>query len=110
MANVYQIPADEDDMQLCAAGFYTLGRDSEYEIWLVRDYENTDSLRERERIKKGKIAQAGFHTVDLDVPVSLQSGETYALLVHLETPGLLRPAAVEYAGTIHRSGMRAISV
>ena len=99
MANVYQIPADEDDMQLCAAGFYTLGRDSEYEIWLVRDYENTDSLRERERIKKGKIAQAGFHTVDLDVPVSLQSGETYALLVHLETPGLLRPAAVEYAGT-----------
>lgn len=39
---------------------------------------------------------AGYYTVDFDEPVDLESGERYAIVLYINTPGLTHPMAIEY--------------
>ena len=91
-ANVYT--ADSEEM-LSAAGFYTLGKDSVYEIYTVHDYESDASLRNGTLAAKGTIAEPGYHTVRFPTPEQLSSGERFAVIVKLTTPGISYPVAIE---------------
>lgn len=91
-ANVYTADSDET---LAAVGFYTLGADSEYEIYAVSDFKDESSFEKRVFLKKGKIEKSGFTTVVLDKAVPLYAGKDFAVIVKLTTPGTIYPVAVE---------------
>lgn len=93
-ANVYTAEAQE---VLTGAGFYTLGAHSDYELYIVRDYEDTESFSGRQLLKSGRIDTAGFHTVKPGKEIRLKKGERFAVLVHLNTEGVSFPVAVEKA-------------
>ena len=92
-ANIYT--AKEDEM-LQAAGFYTLGKNTTYELYLVSDYTDVNSLANRKLVSSGVIKDAGYYTIPLEQEALLTKGTKFAVIVSLTTPGLRRPMAIEY--------------
>jgi C1A family cysteine protease len=92
-ANVYTANSDE---LLRAVGFYTTGKDTSYEIYYVDGFVNEDSFDKKILVQSGKIANSGYHTVDLDKAVGLVEGQKYAVVVKIKTPGETKPIAIEY--------------
>lgn len=92
-ANAYTAEAAED---IEAVGFYAVGSDTDYEVYLVHDFESKDSLSLKNRVASGTFADPGFYTVRLDEPQKLAAGEKFAVIVYIRTPGEARPIAVEY--------------
>lgn len=103
MANVYEAGGKE---LLQAAGFYTTGRHSSYEIYFVPDAGEQEKLESgrgfenRLPAASGRLDYAGFYTIPLDglkkAQRRLGPGERFAVLVKLTTPSSIHPAAVEY--------------
>lgn len=92
-ANVYTAEADED---LAAVGFYAVGPDSSYELYLVPEFQDGADFSRGEYLQKGKLENAGYYTVDLEKPRALKAGERFAVAVKITTPGTDEPVAVEY--------------
>lgn len=92
MANIYTAASDEI---VSAVGFYTLGNNSTYEVYLVPDAVDGTSLRGGQRVASGSLPQSGFFTIPIGTEFSVESGERFGVVVRLTTPGLLYPAAVE---------------
>ncbi|MFA9378000.1 MAG: lectin like domain-containing protein [Lachnotalea sp.] len=94
-ANVYTAKSEEN---ICAAGFYATGENTEYEMYYINDFTDTDSLNSSNRklIKKGKFRNAGFYTVKFDEPVEVSSNEKFAIMIYISTPNSVHPAAIEY--------------
>lgn len=93
-ANVYTAESAET---LKAAGFYATGKETSYELYVVRDFENTDSLNKRVLVASGSVANAGYYTIDFDKGCQVEPGEKYAVVLHITTPGSVHPMAIEYA-------------
>lgn len=93
-ANVYTAAQEEE---LVAASFYATGKDSQYELYVVRDFKDKDSLGERIPVASGKLSNAGYYTVDFNQGILLEAGERYAIVLHIITPGSVHPMAIEYA-------------
>lgn len=93
-ANVYTTAQAEE---LVAASFYATGKDSQYELYVVRNFENEDSLKQRIPVASGKLSNAGYYTVDFNQGILLDPGECYAIVLHIITPGSVHPMAIEYA-------------
>lgn len=92
-ANVFTARADEN---LTAASFYATGKDSEYEIYVVRNFENESSFENKIPVANGKLTNAGYYTVDFSQEISVNAGERYAVVLHIMTPGAVHPLAIEY--------------
>lgn len=93
-ANVYT--AKEDEI-LRAVGFYATGQNTDYEVYLVENFEDETSLSERKLLGSGRFQNAGFYTVDVGRDNHLEKGKKYAVMVYINTPGSSRPVAVEFA-------------
>lgn len=92
-ANVYTAGEKED---LAAVSFYATDADTSYQVFVVRNFEDTESLNDRILVKEGKFESAGYYTLRLDQPVSLDDNEKFAIVVYIETPGSIHPVAIEY--------------
>ncbi len=92
-ANVYTAQQEET---MAAVGFYATGEDTSYTIYLVHDFDGTASLDAMERLQDGSFSEAGYYTVDLDVPQDLRAQERFAVVIAIDTPGGENPAAVEF--------------
>ncbi len=92
-ANVYE--AEEEEF-LKAAGFYTTGQETFYEISVVHHAAGEESLGSRKTVASGVAKYSGFYTVLLEEPERLQPGERFALVLEIRTPGSIHPIAVEY--------------
>ena len=93
-ANVFTAGGDEE---LVAASFYATGKDSEYELYVVQDFEDRESLEHMIPVASGKLSNAGYYTVDFNQGISLDAGERYAIVLHIITPGSVHPLAIEFA-------------
>lgn len=93
-ANVFSAQKTED---ISAAGFYALGTDTEYRVYMVSYFADTASLAERQPVAEGKFGSAGYYTVAFDTPVTVKEGERFAVVVELTTPDSVHPLAIEYA-------------
>lgn len=93
-ANVFTATGDEE---LVAASFYATGKDSQYEIYVVRNFEDAKSLEQMIPVASGKLSNAGYYTVDFTQGILLDAGEKYAIVLHIITPGSVHPLAIEYA-------------
>lgn len=93
-ANVYTAEQQEE---LVAASFYATGKDSQYELYVVRNFEDKSSLEQRIPVASGKLSNAGYYTVDFNQGIFLDAGERYAIVLHIITPNSVHPMAIEYA-------------
>lgn len=94
MANVYTAQSNET---LSAYGFYATGKDTSYELYLVKGFQDENSFEQKIFLQRGTLQRAGYYTIDLEQPISLTQGEPFAVIVRITTPGSENPAAVEYA-------------
>lgn len=93
-ANVFTALSEED---LAAAGFYTTGKDTDYEVFVVPEFTDTQSFDDRITVASGRFANAGYHTVRFPQSVRIAAGRKFAVVVWLSTPNAVRPMAIEYA-------------
>ena len=93
-ANVYTAESAES---LTAASFYATGKDSEYQLFVVKNFENVDSLSTMEQVAAGKVSNAGYYTIPFDKTVPVEPGEKYAIILFISTPDAVHPLAIEYA-------------
>ncbi|MCT4604657.1 MAG: lectin like domain-containing protein [Marinisporobacter sp.] len=80
--------------KLKAVSFYTTKEDSTYEIWIAKDFNNIDSLKDKEKIKTGSISAIGYHTILLD-DIELKANKKFAVIVKLTTKESKDPIAIE---------------
>lgn len=92
-ANVYTAGGAEE---LKATGFYALGKDTQYQIYVVNNFADTESLQNRTLVAEGQLGNSGYYTIDFDVPVEVAAGERYAVILYISTPGSEKPLAIEY--------------
>lgn len=92
-ANVYETKGKEN---LCAVGFYAVGKDTEYELYVIEEFEGTSSFIGSQPVQKGKFRNIGYYTVDLEKPVTLQPKQRYAVMVKITTPEIKFPVATQY--------------
>lgn len=92
-ANAY---TPKEDETLEAVGFYATGKGTEYEIYIVEDFKDTDSFDEKKLIQTGSFNNAGYYTVKLNETIELNEGQKYAVVIKITTPNSVYPIAVEY--------------
>lgn len=92
-ANVYTAESSEN---LEAAGFYATGKNTEYEVYVVKDYDGRESLSKRQQVASGKFDNAGFYTVTFDKKIAVNKGEKFAIVLMIKTPDSVHPMAIEY--------------
>lgn len=95
-ANVFRA---KDAEQIEAAGFYATGKDTSYDVYVVKDFKDTESLDPANRIKvaEGQLSNAGYYTIRFNKPVNVEKGERFAVMIYITTPNAVYPMAIEYA-------------
>lgn len=91
-ANVYRA---DWDISVRAAGFYATDRNTEYEIFIVPDFQGEASLKEREYVTEGFLTDAGYYTADFPKAVDVEAGNEFAVIVRICTEDARYPAAAE---------------
>ena len=101
-ANVYTVPTTQI---LRAVSFYATGEDTSYNVYVCRNFSSSsDLLSKRKLYAYGSFEYAGYYTVKLDEPVRLDPGETFAVIVQINTPGSNHPVAIEMDAGDGRTG------
>lgn len=103
-ANIFTASASE---QLSAVSFYAASLNSTYELYVYLDAVSGPRSGSLESSKTGTIMVSGYHTVLLDSPVQLASGQTFSVVVRLTTPGYNWPIPVEMPFGGYSSGATA---
>jgi C1A family cysteine protease len=91
-ANIFTASASEG---VVAVSFYTASPNSAYELYIYTAVTSGPTTGSLAGGQTGTIASAGYHTISLNVPVSLTSGEKFSIVVKLTTPGFNYPVPVE---------------
>ena len=92
-ANVYTAEKNED---IVAGAFYAVAPDTEYKMYIVKDFQNEKSLQDRVLVAEGAVENAGYYTIDFDHAIPVNKGEKYAIVLYVYTPGATHPMAIEY--------------
>ena len=92
-ANVYTA---ESNQNLIAASFYATGKDSEYQLYVVKNFEDESSLSNMTPVASGTLSNAGYYTIPFDKQIALDAGERYAVVLFISTPDAVHPLAIEY--------------
>ncbi len=92
-ANVFEAEQNED---ITSAGFYALGKNTAYQIFVVSDYKGVSSLANRVEVASGTLDDAGYYTIPFEKPCTVEAGQKFAVIVALSTPGSEHPMAIEY--------------
>ena len=82
-----------------AVGFYCVGPDTTYEIYVETGVEDYDSLSLSHMLTSGTCTEAGYYTISLDEAYELEADEDFVVAVKITTPGTEEPIAIEYAQT-----------
>lgn len=93
-ANVFTATGAES---LAAASFYATGKDSQYELYVVRGFQDEKSFGNMIPVASGKLSNAGYYTVKFNQEITVEPGERYAIVLYIITPNSVHPMAIEYA-------------
>ena len=93
-ANVYQAEEKED---LAAAGFYAVGKNTEYSIYVLEKKGEMPNFLAEKPAAQGSLKNPGYYTIGLDQPIEMNPGCEYVIAVKIHTPDALYPVATEYA-------------
>jgi C1A family cysteine protease len=92
-ANIFTAIGTGDDVS--AVSFYTASPDSPYEIYVYINTTSGPTSGSLAGSKSGTIASPGYHTISLDSPISLTSGQKFSAVVKLTTPDYDFPVPFE---------------
>ena len=92
-SHVYQAGKGEN---LAAVSFYATDKNTEFEVYVVRNFKDVTSFKNRELVTSGSMKYAGYYTVDFPEEIELEDHERYAVVVNIKTPGAVHPIAIEY--------------
>lgn len=92
-ANVFTANGREN---LTAASFYATGKDTKYELYVVKNFEDENSFERKEKVASGSLKNAGYYTINFEKEVPVEEGEQYAIVLHITTPDAIYPMAIEY--------------
>lgn len=92
-ANVFTAKNAEE---IVAASFYATAPDTEYRVYVVKDFKDETSFEDMILMAEGTVEDAGYYTIDFDTAVSVAKGERYGIVVYVYTPGATHPLAIEY--------------
>ncbi len=81
MANVYT--SQNDNEELKAVGFVTSNADVDYKIDIYTNVTSVPTDGVLAGSITGNMPVAGFHTVDLETPISIAKGDKFAVVVYL---------------------------
>ncbi|MGM9937551.1 MAG: lectin like domain-containing protein, partial [Candidatus Ornithomonoglobus sp.] len=96
------------DEDLRAVSFYTYHKNTSYDVYIVTDYKDSASLSKLwTPSASGVIENSGYHTINLNTPVSLKAGTRFAVVVKLDTPGECSYVYCEYPVSGYSSKARA---
>lgn len=93
-ANIYTAEGAES---VVAAGFYATAKDSQYELYVVRQFQDKSSFSNMIPVASGKLSNAGYYTIKFNQGIAVEAGERYAVVLHIITPNSVHPMAIEYA-------------
>ncbi|KAI4451979.1 hypothetical protein C823_006540 [Eubacterium plexicaudatum ASF492] len=93
-ANVFMAEEEED---IAAAGFYTTGKNTSYQVYIVPEFADISSMDSRILVAEGRLSNAGYHTIRFDQSIRVAKNRKFAVVVWLSTPNEVRPMAIEYA-------------
>ena len=85
----------KEDVDITSAGFYALGRNSRYQLYVARHCSGPKDLANRVRVAEGELSDSGFYTIRFSSPLSLKEGEDFAIILYISTPDLGHPLAIE---------------
>jgi C1A family cysteine protease len=92
--------------ELLAVSFYTAALDSTYSLYIYKNVisDPTSGRLVLAQTATTPLALAGYHTIPLDVPVSLAKGQRFSVVIKLTTPDYLYPITIEnYIPVYHRN-------
>ena len=92
-ANVFKAKSNET---IKAAAFYATAPDTDYKIYIVKNFKDEDSFRDKVLVAEGSVEHAGYYTIDFKDGIAVSKGEKYAVVVYVYTPGATHPMAIEY--------------
>ncbi|MCD1294946.1 hypothetical protein CUJ83_08040 [Methanocella sp. CWC-04] len=93
MSNIFKATSDQN---INAIGFYTLGFNTEYEIYVYLDpTDGPISNVSSSSVTRGTIEIPGYHVVKLDRAVPVFRDQRFAIVIKIKTPGSTHPVAVE---------------
>ena len=68
--------------ELRAVSLYTYNKRTPYEIYIVTDYKDPDSFSDLSSpVATGEINGMGYHTVELEQPITLSEGTRFAVVI-----------------------------
>lgn len=85
----------EKAISLRAAGFYATGKYTEYEIYIVPEFVDDESLKDRKFVCNGFLQDAGYYTIDFPEAVTIEAGNDFAIVVKIITEDAEYPVAIE---------------
>ena len=91
-ANVYTAPVDG---RLTSFGFYSVGADTEYELYFAPASGGSFDPGDLKECGSGKLDDAGYYTLQPDDVIRLDEGQEFAVAVRICTKGEKKPVAVE---------------
>lgn len=83
---------------LGAVSFYTTDSNCKYNLYI-----GSSNLASRTLVQSGTIPLAGYHTISLNSPVSLTTGQKFSVIVELTNPSYYYPMATEEPITSYSS-------
>ena len=90
-ANVFTATADEE---LLAVATHFLSPGSSYEIYIYDNF-NGSTFSTQLTTVSGTVSYAGYHTISLPTPVTLQNGDDFGVVIKYTTPGETFPVPTE---------------
>lgn len=69
-----------------AVSFYTAAENINYTVKIYDDFQNNELLNEI-AVKSGSIEHSGFHTIDLNTPVSITENDDFYVYLYLSDGG-----------------------
>lgn len=97
MTNVF---TSQRDATLTHVDFWTTDHNTDYAIYVYRDGDPTDGLENLATSQTGACAEAGYYSIPLDEPVTLQAGQPFAVAAEMTTEVYTAPIAIEEAAEI----------
>jgi hypothetical protein len=91
-ANIFTAKGQDE---LLAVSFYTAALNSTYRLYIYKNVVSSPRSGKLMTTQTDILPLAGYHTVPLDVPVALNKGQRFSVVIKLTTPGYLYPIPIE---------------